>query len=70
MSGRTIGSDGLDEPAPRRPHEQPVDYLIVLRAKLTAEQAAEFEVCDEVILRHPKQPVLIRAQVRGAEVIE
>lgn len=67
MSQRTIGSDGNDERI--RPVDRPVDYLIVLRASLTAEQAAEFEDCEEVILRHPTKPALIRAQVKGAEVI-
>lgn len=70
MSGRTIGSDGLDEPAPRKPHEQPVEYLIIMRAKLTAEQAAEFEDCEELIVRHPKQPALFRALVISAEVVK
>jgi hypothetical protein len=46
-----------------------VDYLIVLRASLNAEQAAEFEDCEEVILRHPTKPALLRAKVKGAEVI-
>jgi len=68
MSGITIGPDGNVEPA-QRPAEKPVDYLIVLRASLNAEQAAEFEDCDEVILRHPKEPALLRAQVKGVEVI-
>tara|TARA_R110000868_G_C10543616_1_gene735186 strand:+ start:80 stop:286 length:207 start_codon:yes stop_codon:yes gene_type:complete len=67
MSQRTIGSDGNDERF--RPVDRPVDYLIVLRASLTAEQAAEFEDCEEVILRHPTKPALIRAQVKSAEVI-
>jgi hypothetical protein len=68
MSKRTLGPDGLDEPA-QRPSDKPVDYLIVLRASLNAAQAAEFEDCEEVILRHPTKPALIRAQVKGAEVI-
>lgn len=68
MSERTIGPDGIDERR-QSPAEIPVDYLIVLRAKLNAEQAAEFEDCEEVILRHPTKPALIRAQVKGVEVI-
>jgi len=68
MSERTIGSDGIDEPA-RRAANKPVDYLIVLRASLNAAQAAEFEDCEEVILRHPKEPALLRAKVKGVEVI-
>ena len=67
MSQRTIGADGNDERT--RPADKPVDYLIVLRASLTAEQAAEFEDCEEVILRHPTKPALIRAKVNGTEVI-
>lgn len=69
MSQRTIECDGNDE-LRTRPADKPVDYLIVLRAKLTAEQAAEFEDVEEVILRHPTKPALIRAQVKGAEVIQ
>ena len=68
MSKRTIGPDGIDEPA-QRLADKPVDYLIVLRASLTAGQAAEFEDCEEVILRHPTKPALIRAKVNGTEVI-
>jgi hypothetical protein len=62
VSERTIGADGLDEPA-QRPADKSVDYLIVLRASLNAAQAAEFEDCEEVILRHPKEPALLRAKV-------
>jgi len=68
MTSVIIGSDGNHEPA-QRPADKPVDYLIVLRASLNAEQAAEFEDCEEVILRHPTKPALIRAKVKGAEVI-
>ena len=67
MSQRTIGADGNDERT--RAADKPVDYLIVLRASLTAGQAAEFEDCEEVILRHPSKPALIRAKVNGTEVI-
>lgn len=67
MSQRTIGADGNDERT--RTADKPVDYLIVLRASLTAGQAAEFEDCEEVILRHPSKPALIRAKVNGTEVI-
>jgi hypothetical protein len=41
-----------------------------MRAKLTAEQAAEFEDCEELIVRHPKQPALFRAMVISAEVVK
>jgi len=68
MTSVIIGPDGNHEPA-QRPADKPVDYLIVLRASLNAEQAAEFEDCEEVILRHPTKPALIRAKVKGAEVI-
>lgn len=68
MSGITIGPDGNVELS-QRPSDKPVDYLIVLRASLTAGQAAEFEDCEEVILRHPTKPALIRAKVNGTEVI-
>lgn len=70
MTQRTIGADGLDELPERRPHEHPVEYLIIMRAKLTAEQAAEFEDCEELIVRHPKQPALFRALVISAEVVK
>jgi|LakMenE18May11ns_1017448.scaffolds.fasta_scaffold9814038_1 hypothetical protein len=68
MSGITIGPDGNVELS-QRPSDKPVDYLIVLRASLNAAQAAEFEDCEEVILRHPKEPALLRAKVKGVEVI-
>jgi hypothetical protein len=68
MTERTIGPDGIDEPR-QRPADKPVDYLIVLRASLNAAQAAEFEECEEVILRHPTEPALLRAKVKGVEVI-
>jgi len=68
MSKRTLEADGNDS-LPPRPADKPVDYLIVLRASLNAEQAAEFEDCEEVILRHPTKPALIRAQVKVAEVV-
>ena len=70
MTSRTIGCDGLDEPSPRKSHEQPVDYLITLRARLTTDVAGEFEDCDEVILRHPHKPGLIRATVMSLEVVK
>ena len=69
MSIRTIGPDGNDEPR-TRPADTPVEYLICLGAKLTAEAAAEFEDCEEVILRHPTKPALIRARVIKAEVMQ
>lgn len=69
MSMRTIGPDGNDEPR-QRPADKPVEYLICLGTKLTAEQAAEFEDCEEVILRHPTKPALIRARVIKAEVMK
>lgn len=68
MSGITIGPDGNHEPR-QRPADKPVDYLIVLCASLNAAQAAEFEECEEVILRHPTEPALLRAKVKGVEVI-
>ena len=53
MTQRTIGSDGLDEPLPRKPHEQPVDYLLVMRVSLNADQVADIEeneqsFCDQI----------------------
>jgi hypothetical protein len=68
MTSRTIDESGRDELKPRRPADEPVEYLIIMRAKLTAEQAAEFEDCEELIVRHPKQPALFRALVISAEV--
>ena len=70
MTSRTIDESGRDEFKPRRPADESVEYLIVMRAKLTAEQAAEFEDCEELIVRHPKQPALFRAMVISAEVIK
>jgi hypothetical protein len=70
MTSRTIGCDGLDELPDRKPHEHPVEYLITLRAMLTTDVAGEFEDCDEVILRHPQKPALIRATVLSAEVVK
>lgn len=69
MSHITIGPDGNHEPA-QRPADKPVDYIVALRVSLNAEQRAEFEGTDEVILRHPTKPALLRAKVRGLEVIE
>jgi hypothetical protein len=68
MSSITIGPDGNVELS-QRPSDKPVEYLIVLRASLNAAQAAEFEDCEEVILRHPTKPALIRAKVKGTEVL-
>ena len=69
MTQIIIGADGNHEPT-QRPADKPVDYLIVLRASLNADQAAEFEECEEVIIRHPKRPSLIRAKVEALKVIE
>ncbi|TXH43692.1 MAG: hypothetical protein E6Q97_33750 [Desulfurellales bacterium] len=66
MTHRTIDSSGLDER--KRPSDRPVDYLVVLRVALNAEQAAEFEECEELILRHPTKPALIRGKVKAVEV--
>ena len=41
MTSRTIGCDGLDELPERRPHEQPVEYLITLRARLTTDDVED-----------------------------
>jgi hypothetical protein len=70
MTSRTIDESGRDELKPRRLVDEPVEYLIIMRAKLTAEQAAEFEDCEELIVRHPKQPALFRALVISAEVVK
>jgi hypothetical protein len=69
MSVITIGPDGNVELS-QRTSDKPVDYIVALRVSLNAEQRAEFEGTDEVILRHPTKPSLIRARVRGLEVIE
>ena len=47
MTQRTIGCDGLDELPERRPHEQPVDYLMVMRVSLRADQVADIEENEE-----------------------
>ena len=68
MSERTIGADGNDEK--KRPSEKMVDYLIVLRATLNLDQAADMEDCDEVIITHHGQHFSVRADVKLAEVIQ
>ncbi len=68
MSQRTIGPDGNDERT--RPADRKIDYLVALRVSMNADQRAEFEGTDEVILRHPTKPSLIRAKVIGLELIE
>jgi hypothetical protein len=61
MTSRTIGCDGLDELPERRPHEQPVDYLLVMRVSLRADQVADIEENEEVFCEQ------IRAKI-GAPV--
>lgn len=68
MSQRTIGPDGNDERT--RPADRQIDYLVALRVPMNADQRAEFEGTEEVILRHPTKPSLIRGKVIGLEVIE
>jgi hypothetical protein len=68
MSERTIGADGNDEK--KRSSEKMVDYLIVLRATLNLDQAADMEDCDEVIIRHQGKHFSVRADVKLAEVIQ
>ena len=61
MTSRTIGCDGLDELPERRPHEQPVDYLMVMRVSLRADQVADIEENEETFCEQ------IRAKI-GAPV--
>lgn len=61
MTSRTIGCDGLDELPDRRPHEQPVDYLLVMRVSLRADQVADIEENEEAFCEQ------IRAKI-GAPV--
>jgi hypothetical protein len=61
MTSRTIGADGLDELPERKPHEQPVDYLLVMRVSLRADQVADIEENDEAFCEQ------IRAKI-GAPV--
>lgn len=61
MTQRTIGCDGLDELPERRPHEQPVDYLLVMRVSLRGDQVADIEENDEAFCEQ------IRAKI-GAPV--
>lgn len=46
MSGITIGPDGNAEPR-QRPSEKPVDYLLVMRLTLRADQVADLEENEE-----------------------
>jgi len=43
MTQRTIGCDGLDELPERKPHEQPVEYLMVMRVSLRPDQVYDIE---------------------------
>ena len=54
MTQRTIGCDGLDELPERRPHEQPVDYLLVMRVSLRPDQVYDIEenegaFCEQIM---------------------
>lgn len=68
MSQRTIGPDGNDERT--RPADRKIDYLVALRVSMNADQRAEFEGTEEIILRHPAKSSLIRGKVIGLEIIE
>lgn len=46
MSSRTIGPDGNDETR-QRPSEKPVDYLLVMRLTLRADQVADLDENEE-----------------------
>jgi hypothetical protein len=46
MTGITIGPDGNTEPR-QRPSEKPVDYLLVMRLTLRADQVADLEENEE-----------------------
>jgi hypothetical protein len=48
MSGITIGPDGNVEPR-QRPSEKPVDYLLVMRLTLRADQVADLEENEEAL---------------------
>lgn len=53
MTSRTIGADGLDELPERRPSDNPIDYLLVMRVSLNADQVADIEeneqsFCDQI----------------------
>ncbi len=61
MTSRTIGCDGLDELPERKPHEQPVDYLLVMRVSLRADQVYDIEANDDAFCEQ------IRAKI-GAPV--
>ena len=70
MTSRTIGCDGLDEPSPRKSHEQPVDYLLVMRVSLRADQVADIEENDEAFCEQIRAKIGAPVKWINMEVVE
>jgi hypothetical protein len=59
LTGRTIDESGRDELKPRKPAETPVDYLLVMRLSLSADQVADIEENEEAFCEQ------IRAKIKA-----
>jgi hypothetical protein len=70
MTQRTIGCDGLDELPERRPHEQPVDYLMVMRVSLRADQVADIEENDEAFCEQIRLKIKAPVKWLSLEVVK
>jgi len=70
MTQRTIGCDGLDELPERRPHEQPVDYLLVMRVSLRADQVADIEANDDAFCEQIREKIGAPVKWLSLEVVK
>lgn len=70
MTGRTIDETGRDEFKPRKPAETPVDYLLVMRLSLNADQVADIEENEEAFCQQIRTKIKAPVKWVSLEVVK
>jgi hypothetical protein len=70
MTSRTIDESGRDEFKPRKPSEQPVDYLLVMRLSLDADQVYDIEENEEAFCEQIRQKIKAPVKWVSLEVVK
>jgi hypothetical protein len=70
MTGRTIDESGRDEFKPRRPADDQVDYLLVMRLSLSADQVADIEEDEQAFCDQIRQKIKAPVKWVSLEVVK
>jgi hypothetical protein len=70
VSKRTLDASGRDELPKRRKVDMPVDYLLVMRVSLTADQVADIEHNEEAFCDQIKSKIKAEVRWLSLEVVK